>query len=133
MKLPLATLEIDSFTANYHPGQDLTGRFAFAGGPAWGTRAAELSVLWYTAGQGDEDFGIHYFKRWVDESGRALDLREFQRFASTLPPSPLSYDGHIVKVCWCVRLRLFPQQGAELVQEVPFRLGDVPAAVEIRP
>ena len=91
-------------------------------------RAAELSVLWYTAGQGEEDMAVHHFERLVDEPGRPLDLRVPHRFATVLPPSPLSYDGRIVKVCWCVRLRLFLPQGQESVAEVPFRLGNVPAA-----
>ena len=41
-----------------------------------------------------------------------------RRFTTTLPPSPLSYDGQIVKVCWCVRLRLFLPQGQESLAEV---------------
>ncbi len=86
----------------------------------------ELSVLWYTAGEGEEDFDVHYFERFVDDANRRLDLRLPHRFATVLPPSPLSYDGRIVKVCWCVRLRVYPNDGPELVQELAFRLGDVP-------
>ena len=63
--------------------------------------------------KGEEDFAVHHFERFVDEPGRPLDLRLPHRFATTLPPSPLSYDGRIVKVCWCVRLRIFPQEGPE--------------------
>ena len=98
------------------------------GATPWPVRSAELSILWYTAGKGEEDFAIHYFERYVDEPGRPLDLRLPRRFATTLPQSPLSYDGRIVKVCWCARLRIYPQQGPETLQEVSFRLGDVPAA-----
>ena len=83
------------------------------GAVPWPVRSAELSVLWYTAGKGEEDFAVHHFERFVDEPARPLDLRLPRRFATFLPPSPLSYDGRIVKVCWCVRLRMFPQQGPE--------------------
>jgi hypothetical protein len=93
----------------------------------WAVRAAELSVLWYTAGQGEEDFSVHYFDRLVDEPGRPLDLRVPRRFATELPQSPWSYDGQIVKVCWCVRLRLSLLHGQESLTEVAFRVGDVPA------
>jgi hypothetical protein len=86
-------------------------------------------VLWYTAGKGEEDMAVHHFERIVDESSRPLDLRVPRRFATALPASPLSYDGQIVKVCWCVRLRLFLPQGQEMVSETAFRLGNVPAAV----
>jgi hypothetical protein len=72
---------------------------------------------------------VHHFERHVSEAARPLDLRVPQRFSTLLPASPLSYDGQIVKVCWCVRLRLFLPQGKETVAEVAFRLGNVPAAV----
>jgi len=91
-------------------------------------RAAELSILWYTAGKGDEDFAIHFFERHVDELAKPLDLRVPRRFSTVLPPSPLSYDGEIVKVCWCVRVRLFLPQVQETVAEIPFRLGNVDIA-----
>ena len=88
-------------------------------------------MLWYTAGKGEEDIAVHHFERQVDESSRPLDLRVPHRFATVLPASPLSYDGIIVKVCWCVRLRVFLSQGQEIVTETPFRLGNVPAATII--
>lgn len=123
-------LKLDAGKSVYLPGTPLAGEFSIDGNRPLPMRAAELSVLWYTAGQGDEDFGVHYFDRIIDEPGRPLDLRRPLRFSTVLPPSPLSYDGRIVKVCWCVRLRLFPQQAPELVEEVGFRLGDVPAPAE---
>jgi hypothetical protein len=121
-------ITLDSPTAHYQAGDQLSGRFLLEGQRLWGLRAAELSVLWYTAGQGDEDMSVHHFERLVDESNRPLDLRVSRRFSTQLPASPLSYDGHIVKVCWCVRVRLFLPHGQESVTELPFRLGNVPAA-----
>jgi hypothetical protein len=117
---------LDSPTAHYRPGEQLTGRFMVDSGHAWGVRAAELSVLWYTAGAGDEDLAVHHFERLVDDPARPLDLRVPHRFATVLPPSPMSYDGQIVKVCWCVRLRIFVSGGQETVSEAPFRLGSLP-------
>lgn len=128
IETPTLTLKLDAAAAECQPGQRLSGHFMVAGTKPWQVGSAELSILWYTAGTGDEDFAIHHFERYVDEPGRPLDLRLPRRFASTLPPSPLSYDGRIVKVCWCTRLRVFPQQGPEVVCEAAFRLGDVPAA-----
>jgi hypothetical protein len=121
-------LTLDSPTAHYQPGERLTGRFAMeSSSHAWGVRAAELSVLWYTAGTGEEDLAVHHFERLVDDAARPLDLRVPHRFSTVLPPSPLSYDGQILKICWCARLRLFLPQGQETLAEVPFRLGSVPA------
>ena len=93
-------------------------------------RAAELSVLWYTAGKGEEDMAVHHFERLVDEPARPLDLRVPHRFATVLPPSPLSYDG-ADRESLLVRARAtVPAEGQETVAEVPFRLGNVPPASE---
>jgi hypothetical protein len=121
-------LTLDAPAAHYQPGERLTGRYMVDGGYSWSVRAAELSVLWYTAGKGEEDMAVHHFERLVDEPLRPLDLRVPRRFATVLPASPLSYDGQIVKVCWCARLRLFLPHGQESVAETAFRLGNVTQA-----
>ena len=126
-------LSLDSPDAHYQPGERLIGRFTIEGGPPLTARAAELSILWYTAGKGDEDMSIHHFERLVDEPARPLDLRIPQRFSTVLPASPLSYDGQIVKVCWCVRVRVFLPQGQESVTEAAFRLGNVPPPASRNP
>ena len=72
---PVVTLQLDSPGGQYQPGERLRGHFQAAGAAPWPVRSAELSVLWYTAGQGDEDFAVHHFERFVDEPGRPLDLR----------------------------------------------------------
>ncbi len=69
-----------------------------------------------------------HFERHVDDVAKPLDLRVPHRFAIVLPPSPLSYDGQIVKVCWCVRVRLFLPHAQVAVAELPFRLGSVAIA-----
>jgi hypothetical protein len=125
---PPIRLKLDEPSGTYQPGERLTGRFMIESATPVAVRAAELSVLWYTAGKGDEDMAVHYFERLVDDPAMPLDLRVPQRFATVLPASPLSYDGEIVKVCWCVRLRVFMPQGQESVAELPFRLSAVPAA-----
>ena len=131
MSTSKVTIKLDSEPREYQPGRRLSGHFLTEGGQPWSVRAAELSVLWYTAGAGEEDFAVHHFERFVDDARCWLDLRLPHRFATTLPPSPLSYDGRIVKVCWCVRLRIFPQDGPEVVEEVAFQLGDVPPPREV--
>jgi hypothetical protein len=128
MTTTVARLTLDAPTAHYRPGERLTGRYMVDGTQPWRARAAELSVLWYTAGKGEEDMAVHHFERLVDEPARPLDLRVPHRFATVLPASPLSYDGQIVKVCWCVRLRLFLPHGQESLAETAFRLGSVPPA-----
>jgi hypothetical protein len=128
MTSPIVKLTLDEPSGRYPPGGRLSGRFMVDSSRPWGVRAAELSVLWYTAGQGEEDFSVHYFDRLVDEPGRPLDLRVPRKFSTVLPISPWSYDGQIVKVCWCVRLRLSLPYGQDSLTEITFRLGAVPPA-----
>ena len=123
-------LTLDSPNGHYQPGERLSGRYMVDGSQPWNMRALELSVLWYTSGKGEEDIAVHHFERHVSESARPLDLRVPRRFSTVLPASPLSYDGEIVKVCWCVRLRIFLPQGQESLAEVPFRLGSVPGVIQ---
>lgn len=118
-------ITFDSPNAQYQPGDRLTGRYTVEGTDFRPARAVELSVLWYTSGKGEEDMSVHHFERLVDEPSRPLDLRVPRRFSTVMPPSPLSYDGVIVKVCWCVRVRVFLPQGQEFVNETAFSMGSV--------
>ncbi len=81
----------------------------------------EASVLWYTEGKGDEDLRVHFFQRWNETQLRALDHDEPQVVSTLLPQSPVSYEGTLIKIRWCVRLRLF-RSGGEFVCQQPFRL-----------
>jgi hypothetical protein len=131
--IPAVLLVVDEPSGAYQPGDELTGRFLIEGTKPWEVRAAELSVLWYTAGKGEEDMAVHHFERLVDEPAVPLDLRLPRTFSTKLPLSPLSYEGQIVKVCWCARVRLFLPHGQTTVAETAFRLGSVPAATSGEP
>jgi hypothetical protein len=85
----------------------------------------ERSILWYTEGKGEEDIGVHHCERITD---RATVEADGGSFTCRLPASPLSYEGVIVKIRWCVRVRLFFDAGRDFVSEHVFDLGDVPAA-----
>ena len=128
MSSPIVKLTLDAPTGHYQPGDRLTrpvhGRWIEAVGRAGG-RAFGAVVH---GRQGEEDMAVHYFERLVDEPGRPLDLPCRIGSPRVLPASPLSYDGQIVKVCWCVRLRLSLPHGQESLTEVPFRLGECAAS-----
>jgi hypothetical protein len=47
-------------------------------------------------------------------------------FAFQLPTSPMSYEGVIVKIRWCIRLRIFFESGRDHVSEHVFTVGRVP-------
>lgn len=93
-------------------------------------RAVEHSVLWYTEGKGEEDLGVHFFERVVDPA-RLPPAVAGSAFEVTLPASPLSYEGVIVKVRWCVRVRIFFTGGRDFVSEHEFSVGRVPPAMPV--
>ncbi len=82
----------------------------------------EASVMWYTEGKGEEDLNVHYFQRWNETQLKQLDLTNAVPLRCQLPYSPLSYEGTLVRIRWCVRLRLFYSAGREIVVQMPFQL-----------
>jgi hypothetical protein len=94
--------------------------------PAADVQAVEASVLWFTEGKGEEDLSVHYFERRLPSDADEGDLRPLRRFRTRLPNSPLSYSGAILKIRWCVRVRVFLRRGKEAVYDYPFQLGAVP-------
>lgn len=126
MTQPCVHISLDDHARSFNPGDALKGQFHVEGIASQELRAAELSVLWHTEGKGDEDMSVHFFERLDLQNGEPIDLRQPRPFRTILPNSPLSYSGFIVKICWCVRVRVFLTRGKELSLEVPFRLGTVP-------
>jgi hypothetical protein len=60
-------------------------------------------------------------------------LTELRKFSVALPASPLSYEGILIKLRWCVRVRVFLKSGKNYFAELPFRLGNVPDARSVEP
>ena len=128
MREPLVRIRLDGNGRVYRPGETLSGEYRLAGIAPGETKAVEVSVLWQTEGKGDEDLAVHDFRRLSPEDGHPIDPRRPGRFSTVLPNSPLSYRGVIVKIRWCVRVRVFLTRGREVLGEVPFRLGEVVAS-----
>lgn len=128
---PLVSLVVRDAQRTFQPGDELEAQYQIDSVDPRETQAVEASVLWYTEGKGDEDMTVHFFQRRVPADAADGDLRAVHVFRSQLPNSPLSYAGVIVKVRWCVRLRLFLRRGREICVEAPFRLGNLPAAVPL--
>jgi hypothetical protein len=123
---PAVIIRLDGNGRVYRPGETFAGEYVFDNLPDRAGKCLEVSVAWFTEGKGDEDLAVHEFWRTnLDEN--PTDLGAPQRFSTTLPSSPLSYDGRIVKIRWCVRVRAFFHGGKEIFGQKIFRLGDVPA------
>ena len=127
MNEPAILIRLDGSGRLYRPGQPLSGQYRLESIEGDQIRAVEVSVLWYTEGKGEQDLAVHEFWRRDSQSGDWIDPRRPERFSTTLPQSPLSYEGQIINIRWCVRVRAFLPQGRELLAEKPFRLGGVPA------
>jgi hypothetical protein len=121
-----ASLRLIGESRTYEPGQTLTGEYFVDIADPRRIKSVEVSVLWFTEGKGDEDMAVHFFERLANDNEQFVDLRRTQQFKTQLPNSPLSYDGVIVKIHWCVRLRVFLRRGQEFVAEQPFQLGTIP-------
>jgi hypothetical protein len=125
---PAILIRLDDDGRVYLPGDTLAGEYELEGVVADQIHSLEVSVLWYTEGKGDEDLAVHEFWRFDADNGDTISPERAGRFQTVLPASPLSYEGQIVKLRWCVRVRLFLYRGREVVADKAFRLGDVAAA-----
>jgi hypothetical protein len=128
MNEPHVFLRLIGDSRIFQPGQTLSGEFFVETPNPHDLTAVELSVMWHTEGKGDEDLAVHHFQRIANDSGDEVDFRRTQQFHTVLPNTPLSYDGVIVQIFWCVRLRVFHRGGRDVVAEQSFQLGMVPRA-----
>ncbi len=116
----------------YYPGETLAGSYYLIDFAEDAIDAVEVSVMWRTEGKGTEDFGVHAFWRRSLQNGDWIDPRIPGRFSVPLPSSPLSYEGELVKILWVVRVRIFFADGKQVVEDHPFRLGNIAAARTLR-
>jgi hypothetical protein len=125
----VVAVELEGGRNVFAPGEVLAGRYRLAADEPAEPEAVEVSVHWFTQGKGDEDLGVHFFERRTRESGPppAPD----GTFVTRLPRSPLSYDGVLVKVIWCVHVRAVLRGGREHAGDAYFHLGEVTPGVEV--
>ena len=127
MSGPQIVIELDETGRVFVPGETISGEYRLESFDFEDIKAVELSILWYTEGKGDEDLDVREFRRISSDELNWLEFSRPQRFETVLPNSPLSYNGSILKIRWCIRVRVFPRRGREIVDELPFVLGDVKA------
>jgi len=125
---PLISIRLHHPKPIFQPGNILRCEYQVDAVELQQLTAVEASVLWRTEGKGDEDMGVHFFERRTPHEAPGNDLRQAFFFETSLPPSPLSYEGMIVRICWCARVRVFLRRGREVFFDKTFRLGAVRAA-----
>ena len=125
---PRIELRFGHPSRGYDPGEWVTVEYCIEGLNGERPRALERSALWYTEGKGEEDLGVHSFERFATAETIDRVVPE-GTFAIQLPTSPLSYEGVIVKIRWCIRLRVFFESGRDHVSEHVFNVGRVPPSI----
>ncbi len=133
MSEPRVVIRYDGNGRVYRSGEPLAGEYRLTSIDPDQIKAVEVSVLWSSEGKGDDDMAVHDFRRLSAENGDPIDPAVPGRFNTTLPNSPLTYEGRILKLRWCTRVRVFMAGNKEVVGELPFRLGSVPAAKTAEP
>jgi len=126
---PLLSLCIAGTTRQFSAGDELICEYQIDAVEPEEIQAVEASILWHTEGKGEDDLGVHFFERRLPADAENGDLRPMRRLKTRLPNSPMSYQGAILQIAWCVRLRLFLRRGREYVIEQPFTLGNIPAVL----
>ena len=125
---PRIELRFGHPSRGYDPGEWVTVEYCIEGLNGERPRALERSALWYTEGKGEEDLGVHSFERFA--TAETIDrIVPEGTFAIQLPTSPLSYEGVIVKIRWCIRLRVFFESGRDHVSEHVFNVGRIPPSI----
>lgn len=122
-----ATIRLDRSRGRYAPGDPLCAEASIHNPDGAPVSGYELSVLWRTVGKGEEDLAVVAFRRGVLPGDASHGAGEPLRIEASLPESPLSYDGLILRVQWLVRLRLLMPRLRDLVFDEPFRIGAVSA------
>ncbi|MDO4550578.1 MAG: hypothetical protein Q4C96_04935 [Planctomycetia bacterium] len=146
---PSIIIQLDDPAKHFSPGDEITGTFRFIHVQPEELRRMEFSVLWFTEGKGDEDMGVHHFESisWGAEqeslshdAGKEIVLAgsaglteyiakgssRMYSYSVRLPASPLSYYGLILKIRWCIRVRIFLTSGREVMEQKLFLLGNLP-------
>lgn len=130
---PRISVTFNHENIQYSGGDQLQAHYIVEGIESQGISAVERSVVWYTEGKGEEDLGVIFFERiQLERRKDGIQISSLSTdhltgaLATDLPQSPLSYEGIIVKIRWCVRVRVFFRSGRDFVSEHIFFLGSVP-------
>lgn len=127
---PRVIAAFDRPSRRYDPEETVRVRYQVAGTGDALVRVIERSAVWYTEGKGEEDLGVCFFERLTDPETLPPQQRQGE-FGFRLPASPMTYEGTIVKIRWCVRVRLFFVGRRDFVSEHVFDVGELPPAVPL--
>ena len=126
---PALGLRLLTLQSGLEPGETLDFEFCIQRVSVELIDRLEVSVGWYTEGKGSEDRGIIFFQSMSRNELSQPSLAKAYRMETVLPSNPLSYEGRLFKIRWCIRLPLFLRDGREISTEHPFYLGHLTVEV----
>jgi len=112
---------VASFTSLFAPGDTLSGAFVIDAEP----RGVRVSLVWYTDGKGTDHLRVHWHREYSAGDLELLGAQRRGRFETRFPSAPLTYSGHLLRVCWALRVLVRPTEGKDEVTELPLTLGAV--------
>jgi hypothetical protein len=127
------TLEVgfEDGVDHFQPGDFLRCEYTVNVLPEHEIQAIETSVIWMTEGKGDTDIGVHHFERRQKQALTPDTFKHPQRISTVMPASPLTYEGNILKIRWCIRVRLFLPDANQVTHDCFFSLGETKTFSEI--
>jgi hypothetical protein len=126
---PAIALRLLTLQPALEPGEELEFDYKLLRMTGEQVDALEISVMWYTEGKGSEDIGVHLFQRLTGDELGSLPFDVPRKLVTALPASPLSYEGKLLKIRWCIRMRLFLTSGKEVTAQKTFYLGHLTVEV----
>ena len=114
-------LYIDLPKTSFQPGETISGEILWALNEA--PMNLNLSLGWWTEGKGTKDAKIETELEWPasESAGR-------QAFEIELPPTPYSFEGHLISLKWALEVRT--QKGKQ-VQSVELTISPNDTPIEL--
>jgi len=128
---PTVQIEFKNDIRAFMPADFLICEYGVELLPEHDISAIETSVVWLTEGKGDTDIGVHFFERRQSNAITNETFQQKQRLSTVLPSSPLSYEGKVLSIRWCVRVRIFLADGTHTTVDEYLTLGKVGSHTEI--
>ena len=122
------TIELDRDV--YEAGEFMTGRYWLDSPCASSELHADIQVSWQSMGKGETDRGVQHRELRTVPDGEITDSAGGE-FSILLPASPLTYNGVLIKVAWCIEIRILAGRNLRCETTIPFQLGCVGPVAEV--
>ncbi len=122
------TIELDRDV--YDAGEFLTGRYRLDPRCASSECHVDILVSWQSMGKGETDRGVQHRESRTVPDGETTDSAGGE-FSILLPASPVTYNGVLIKIAWCMEIRVHAGRDFQGETTAPFQLGHVGPVAEV--